>query len=327
MFSRRPPARDIDTFLAGYPDLPSEEEEDKSWDRNLRFYMGEERCEPDDMLIDEIHQEWATDYDTLEYNHGYIQWLFPIREHGMNFDAQPLQLHEISAMKSNQEVMQRVLRSYKMMLGFYGMRLVDEKTGLLRRSSEYKPSYKNLMYAPHNNLRITRIFKCLSELGLEHLSAGLMLHVLNEQTEHGHLRTRTLMDSMERYWINCIRDEYERGWLNALVERVRSRQLNFDREDYKRVIAIREAKGKFAWQMDSGEPGQTEGANEGEEEAEEQPVTAEAQPGPSDARKRSRDRDCPPDAEEAVAGGRRKRLVKKYVKRPSVVARLYVFRH
>lgn len=59
MFSRRPPARDIDTFLAGYPDLPSEEEEDKSWDRNLRFYLGEERCEPDDMLIDEIHQEYG----------------------------------------------------------------------------------------------------------------------------------------------------------------------------------------------------------------------------------------------------------------------------
>lgn len=63
----------------------------------------------------------------------------------MNFDAQPLQLHEIQAMKSNQEVMQRIVRSYKMMLGFYGMRLADEKTGLLRRSSEYKPCYKNLM--------------------------------------------------------------------------------------------------------------------------------------------------------------------------------------
>lgn len=58
MFSRRP-ARDIDTFLEGYPDLPSAGEEDRSWDRNLRFYLGEERCEPDDMLIDEIHEEYG----------------------------------------------------------------------------------------------------------------------------------------------------------------------------------------------------------------------------------------------------------------------------
>ncbi|KAG8977029.1 hypothetical protein FRC05_002549 [Tulasnella sp. 425] len=310
------PARDIDTFLEGYPDLPSAGEEDRSWDRNLRFYLGEERCEPDDMLIDEIHEEWVTDYDTLEYNHGYIQWLFPIREHGMNFEAQPLQLHEIRAMKSNQDVMRRILHSYKMMLGFYGMRLMDEKTGLLRRSSEYKSRYKNLMYAPHNNLRITRIFKCLSELGLEYLSAGLILHVLNEQTEYGHLRTRTLMDSMDRYWVNCIRNEHERGWLNGLVERVRSRQLDFDREDYERVIEIRKTKGRFAWHADSGEPGQTEGADEEEEEEEEAEVeemTVELPPGPSDARKRSRDRDCPPGTGETAAGDRaRKRLVKNF---------------
>ena len=41
--------------------------------------------------------------------------------------------------------------------------------------------------APHNNLRISRIFKCLSELGLERLNAGFILHVLNEQSEHDRL--------------------------------------------------------------------------------------------------------------------------------------------
>ena len=30
----------------------------------------------------------------LEDHHGFIQWLFPIREHGMNFQSQELQLHE-----------------------------------------------------------------------------------------------------------------------------------------------------------------------------------------------------------------------------------------
>lgn len=139
------------------------------------------------------------------------------------------------------------------------------------------------------------------------------------------------MDSMDRYWVNCIRNEHERGWLNGLVERVRSRQLDFDREDYERVIEIRKTKGRFAWHADSGEPGQTEGADEEEEEEEEAEVeemTVELPPGPSDARKRSRDRDCPADAGETAAGDRtRKRLVKKYVKRSFTVRWMYVFRY
>lgn len=137
------------------------------------------------------------------------------------------------------------------------------------------------------------------------------------------------MDSMDRYWVNCIRNEHERGWLNGLVERVRSRQLDFEREDYERVIEIRKTKGRFAWHADSGEPGQTERADEEEEEEEEvEEMTVELPPGPSDARKRSRDRDCPPGTGEAAAGDRaRKRLVKKYVKRSSIIRRIYVFRY
>ncbi len=44
--------------------------------------------------IDDIHSEWFGNYTLLEDHHGYIQWLFPIREQGMNFHAQELQLHE-----------------------------------------------------------------------------------------------------------------------------------------------------------------------------------------------------------------------------------------
>lgn len=60
---------------------------------------------------------------------------FPIREYGMNGLSQPLQEHEIDdMMKASADVMTRVLRSYKLMLSFYGMSLIDEDTGLLDRS-------------------------------------------------------------------------------------------------------------------------------------------------------------------------------------------------
>ena len=44
--------------------------------------------------IDVIHEKWWGDYQLLEYNHSYIQWLFPIREQGLNMHAEVLQLHE-----------------------------------------------------------------------------------------------------------------------------------------------------------------------------------------------------------------------------------------
>lgn len=55
----------------------------------------------------------------------------------MNGLSQPLEQHEIQEMKASPEVMGRVMRSYKMMLSFYGMSLLDEETGLLDRS-EYE---------------------------------------------------------------------------------------------------------------------------------------------------------------------------------------------
>ena len=44
--------------------------------------------------IDVIHKKWWGKHDHLEYNHSYIQWLFPIRERGLNMYADELQLHE-----------------------------------------------------------------------------------------------------------------------------------------------------------------------------------------------------------------------------------------
>lgn len=63
---------------------------------------------------------------------------------GMNYSAQPLQLHEIASMKADNVVMDRFMRSYRMMLDFYGMQLLDERTGLICRSDRYERRYRNL---------------------------------------------------------------------------------------------------------------------------------------------------------------------------------------
>jgi len=228
--------RDIQEFLDGYPDLRDKRYQTK----NLQFYSNELRCKPDRKLISEIHEEWFGNYILLEAKHGYIQWLFPIREYGINYSAQALQKHEIKIMTGDETIMQRMLMSYKLMLDFYGMRLENETTGLISRSKNYAAQYKNLCRSSHNNLRISRMLKCLSEFGYEYLNYAFLLHVLNEQSEHEELNTSVIRGSMDRWWANCVRGQRERDWINEKVTRVRNEDNGepfvFTREMYETAI-------------------------------------------------------------------------------------------
>lgn len=243
--------RDVRAFLSGYRGLASTPQQTQTSD-NLEFYKNRLRCQPDGLLVEEIFDQWKGDYNKLEFGHGYIQWLFPIQEDGMNFAAQRLMPHEISAMRADAEVMRRIVRAYSMMLDFYGMRLQSEETGLVGRAlppGSYSARYVNLLFAPHNNLRISRILKCLSELGLEHLNAGFLLHVLNEQSEHAELKTPFIRDSMDRWWANCIRNDRDREWVTQVIAKVRSGQLVFTRQMYEDVLEGRRQTGEFPTEL------------------------------------------------------------------------------
>ncbi|KAJ8496544.1 hypothetical protein ONZ45_g12405 [Pleurotus djamor] len=236
--------RDVQEFLDGYPGA----RDDPSQNANLKFYENTKRCIPDNLLIDEIHEKWNGDYSTLEWNHGFIQWLFPIQEHGMNYRSQPLQRHELKAMKANTAIIARLLESYRLMLDFYGMRLVSAETGMLDRSlppRNFASRYMNLCRSSHNNLRISRILKCLSEFGLENLNAGFLLHVLNEQSQHGELNTPSIRSSMDRWWANCLRNGEERKWISEAISRVRSSSGSyvFTREMYEAALERRKSTG------------------------------------------------------------------------------------
>jgi len=229
---------DVKEFLEGYPS----KQDDPTASDNLYFYSNSLRCKPDGLLIEEIHDQWFRDYYELEYNHGFIQWLFPIQERGMNFQSQRLQRHEIAAMKSDPIIIRRILRSYKMMLDFYGMRLVSEESGLVDRSLPPQDNisrYRNLSRSPHNYLRISRILKCLSEFGLEHLNIGFLLHVLCEQSESKILLG--LRNSMDKWWANCVRNKEDREWIGSIITSVRqgSDEYVFTREMYKNAVGTR----------------------------------------------------------------------------------------
>ncbi|NXC01159.1 OGFR factor, partial [Orthonyx spaldingii] len=173
-------ARDLQRYRNHYPDLkePGNEEEEEMW--NLSFYKNEIAFVPHGVLIEILLSSWADNYEILEANHSYIQWLFPLREHGMNWRARPLTCQEIQAFRKSKEVMGRFVRAYKLMLGFYGINLVNEETGELKRAENWRERFENLNRYSHNNLRITRILKCLGEMGYEDYQVHLVKFFLTE---------------------------------------------------------------------------------------------------------------------------------------------------
>ncbi|KAL4249079.1 opioid growth factor receptor family protein [Abortiporus biennis] len=242
--------RDVREFLDNYPDC-EDEGTPESASANFEFYSNKRKCRPDNVTIEEIHERWKGDYSRLEYKHGFIQWLFPIQEYGMNSASQPLQKHEIAAMKADPDITARLIRSYRLMLDFYGMNLDSPETGLLSRvapETKYKERHRNLVRNSHNYLRISRILKCLSEMGLERLNAGFLLHVLNEQSENNQLNTPNLKSSMDRWWANCLRNEQEREWIGGMITKVRTSERDefvFTRAMYEAALERRRETGSL----------------------------------------------------------------------------------
>lgn len=147
---------------------------------NYAFFTNRRKSEPDGDYIDVIHREWNTDYDRLETHHGFIQWLFPTCQRGVNAYAYELQDDEIELIQQDDAAMERLLKSYEMMLGFYGIKLVDRETGQVQRAENWQERFHNLNRRTHNNLRISRILRCLGLFGLRHLQPPLVKFFLKE---------------------------------------------------------------------------------------------------------------------------------------------------
>ncbi|KAI4888481.1 hypothetical protein NFI96_015556, partial [Prochilodus magdalenae] len=188
-------------YVEGY-----EEHEENLY--NLKFYQNQIPSQPDDVFIEEFHKHWKGDYDKLEDVHSYIQWLFPMQEPGVNISAHVLTPKEIKMFREDREAKERLVKSYELMLDFYGIKLNNKKSGEVRRAEKWKERFENLDRNPHNNLRITRILKCLGILGFQHYQAPLVHFFLEETLVKGNLPSvkRSVLD----YFIFAVLDRSER---------------------------------------------------------------------------------------------------------------------
>lgn len=182
---------------------------------NLMFYKNQMKFRPNGLYIEDLLKNWKDQYDILEENHDYIQWLFPLRQQGRNPHVTPLHEDEIEMMKNDEEVKRRLREAYKFMLGFYGLQLLDETTGRVGLAQNWQERFWNLNRHSHNNLRITRILMCLGDLGYEHYQVPLIRFFLEETLRNGNLPNvkRSVLD----YFIFSVRDKNERKKLVQLA--------------------------------------------------------------------------------------------------------------
>ncbi|NXP03922.1 OGRL1 protein, partial [Thinocorus orbignyianus] len=174
---------------------------------NLRFYKNKIPFKPDGVYIEEVLNKWKGDYEKLEHNHTYIQWLFPLREQGLNFYAKELTTYEIEEFKKTKEAIRRFLLAYKMMLEFFGIKLVD-KSGNVTRAANWQQRFQHLNESQHNYLRITRILKSLGELGYESFKSPLVKFILHEALVEETIPN--IRQSALEYFVYTIRDRRER---------------------------------------------------------------------------------------------------------------------
>ncbi|XP_073325160.1 opioid growth factor receptor-like [Pagrus major] len=217
-------AKDMQNYRHDYPNRPQRWTRPASDDKpNLNFYLGWKPSEPDGVYINTFHDEWTGNYDALEHVHTYIQWLFPLQEPGVNYEASPLTKEEIQGFLNNSSAKENLLKSYVLMLDFYGIKLCDEETGEVKKAHNWRERFNNLDTHTHNNLRITRILKCLGNLGYVHYQAPLVQFFLEETLVNGQLPN--VKESVLNYFVFAVLDKKERRNLLKFA------YSNYDRQD------------------------------------------------------------------------------------------------
>lgn len=130
----------------------------------VAFYRGE-GCDHRGRSLSDIHE---FDFYELEFNHDYIQWLFPLPERsGANASAPLLSNDDIDRFQSDESLKMRLLRSFELMLRFLGLEPADANDAVsVIRAQDFDERRQVWLHAGnHNFLRISRILRSLTLLG------------------------------------------------------------------------------------------------------------------------------------------------------------------
>ncbi len=163
------------------------------------FYLGEKS----DSRGREIQQIWTWDFDNLEGVHDYIQWLFPTSEKShFNLEAPVIDKNVIRAFQADRRLQENLLKSFSILLYFYGLIMTDTQGKVVVQKSDNYPERKQewVNLFNHNYQRITRILLCLTALGLK-TEALAFYKCLNQiyQEDSEQIGAKTF-----QYWTNAV---------------------------------------------------------------------------------------------------------------------------
>ena len=163
----------------------------------IKFYFGIGTDGKGRMLAS-IH-DW--DHDSLERIPDYIQWLFPLARPSRCIQTAPvLTIEDIEWFRTSRFLRRKLLGSFELMLDFFGFELTeDDGTPCVSCRESPSPSLRNP--ESHNMVRITRILRSMTLLGLRDYAAAF-LHCLEALSEgDGHdVNPATL-----RLWREAVR--------------------------------------------------------------------------------------------------------------------------
>ncbi|MFL6247852.1 MAG: opioid growth factor receptor-related protein [Thermoanaerobaculia bacterium] len=139
----------------------------------LRFY----RLEDTDSEGRTLTEIWTWNHVQLERTHDYIQWLFPLRRRSsFNWAAPVLTEETVKAFLDDSELRERFKRSFRLMLNFYGLALVEPPDGpvSIMTGPEFAVRSRQWLRADdHNHLRLSRILASMHLLGFAAYSRAL----------------------------------------------------------------------------------------------------------------------------------------------------------
>jgi len=148
----------------------------------LGFYNG---TGPDDRGR-RLKDIWRFSHEDLEGVHDYIQWLFPLAERSaFNPGAPVLDDATIARFRTDEALRRNVERSLGVMLDFYGFARDGDR--IVAAPSFAARSANWLTRGNHNFLRLTRILKSLTLLGLAPRARELLVRLEELYATHGHV--------------------------------------------------------------------------------------------------------------------------------------------
>lgn len=168
---------------------------------NVAFYENRVIAAPNDVFIDDILNKWSGNFELLEKDHFYIQWLFPNTESGRNEHSHPLSPEEAKIFRGREDLKKKVKMAFEMMLNFYGMKLVGSNQFKLTENANKILPVLNTEYN-HNHQRITRILKALLQLGYDNLMLPWLKFLADLIYKHKKLPFAHF--SFEKYWVDTL---------------------------------------------------------------------------------------------------------------------------